>query len=191
MDINILDCTLRDGGYYTNWDFSKSLIEEYLDSMAAVGIEYVELGFRTIGSNSFSGVCAHTTDKFLARIAVPDSVRIAVMVNASDLIAYDGDVEEAIKLMFSNEEQSVVKLVRLACHFEEVERILPAVIELKRLGYMVGVNLMQITQRSSSEIGDLVVRLDEYDFDVIYSSEERLKPPSSDGQIYLRYCRKQ
>ncbi len=23
----ILDCTLRDGGYYTNWDFSPALLE--------------------------------------------------------------------------------------------------------------------------------------------------------------------
>ena len=26
--INLLDCTLRDGGYYNNWDFSEKLISE-------------------------------------------------------------------------------------------------------------------------------------------------------------------
>ena len=25
----ILDCTLRDGGYYTNWDFSPEVIDAY------------------------------------------------------------------------------------------------------------------------------------------------------------------
>tara|TARA_Y100000294_G_scaffold11130_1_gene10230 strand:- start:167 stop:391 length:225 start_codon:yes stop_codon:yes gene_type:complete len=29
-NIKILDCTLRDGGYYNNWDFSKNLISKYL-----------------------------------------------------------------------------------------------------------------------------------------------------------------
>ena len=29
-ELKILDCTLRDGGYYNNWDFSKDLIEDYL-----------------------------------------------------------------------------------------------------------------------------------------------------------------
>ena len=28
--INLLDCTLRDGGYYNNWDFSTDLINDYL-----------------------------------------------------------------------------------------------------------------------------------------------------------------
>ena len=28
----ILDCTLRDGGYYNNWDFSKDLVNQYLKS---------------------------------------------------------------------------------------------------------------------------------------------------------------
>ena len=44
--LKILDCTLRDGGYYNNWDFSRELIEEYLQAMSAAKIEYVELGFR-------------------------------------------------------------------------------------------------------------------------------------------------
>ena len=44
--IKILDCTLRDGGYYNNWHFSKNLVQQYLDTMSETGIEYVELGFR-------------------------------------------------------------------------------------------------------------------------------------------------
>ena len=34
--IKVLDCTLRDGGYYTNWDFSRSTV-----------ILFSELVFRT------------------------------------------------------------------------------------------------------------------------------------------------
>ena len=31
--LKILDCTLRDGGYYNNWDFDQELVEVYLKSM--------------------------------------------------------------------------------------------------------------------------------------------------------------
>ena len=31
--MKILDCTLRDGGYYTNWDFDKNLVDNYIDSL--------------------------------------------------------------------------------------------------------------------------------------------------------------
>ena len=29
--LKILDCTLRDGGYYNNWDFDIDLIREHID----------------------------------------------------------------------------------------------------------------------------------------------------------------
>ena len=41
--INLLDCTLRDGGYYNNWNFSKSFINNYLKTMKVSGKKYVEL----------------------------------------------------------------------------------------------------------------------------------------------------
>jgi len=40
----LLDCTLRDGGYYTNWDFDKSLVDEYIEVMNRLPIDYLELG---------------------------------------------------------------------------------------------------------------------------------------------------
>ena len=44
--IKILDCTLRDGGYYNNWEFKKDLINEYLKVMQLIKVDYVEIGFR-------------------------------------------------------------------------------------------------------------------------------------------------
>ena len=41
--INLLDCTLRDGGYYNNWFFEKELINEYLRVMDMIKIDYVEI----------------------------------------------------------------------------------------------------------------------------------------------------
>ena len=46
--LNILDCTLRDGGYYNNWHFEKDLINEYLKVMSIIKVDYVEIGFRFI-----------------------------------------------------------------------------------------------------------------------------------------------
>jgi isopropylmalate/homocitrate/citramalate synthase len=42
----LLDCTLRDGGYYNDWDFSSQIINNYLAAMDAAEVNVVELGFR-------------------------------------------------------------------------------------------------------------------------------------------------
>ena len=39
--INLLDCTLRDGGYYNNWDFPIDLIEDYLKSLSQSGVRFI------------------------------------------------------------------------------------------------------------------------------------------------------
>ena len=31
--MKILDCTLRDGGYYTNWDFDRNLVDTLYQSL--------------------------------------------------------------------------------------------------------------------------------------------------------------
>lgn len=41
----LLDCTLRDGGYYSAWYFSPALIEVYLIAMKTAQVDVVELGF--------------------------------------------------------------------------------------------------------------------------------------------------
>ena len=55
----ILDCTLRDGGYYNNWDFSIDLINDYLKAMPMAGVDYVELD-SDLFINQHLKVHAHT-----------------------------------------------------------------------------------------------------------------------------------
>ena len=45
MNIKILDCTLRDGGYVNNWDFGKNIAEKMLFCINKSGVEYTEVGF--------------------------------------------------------------------------------------------------------------------------------------------------
>lgn len=43
--INLLDCTLRDGGYINKWHFGERAIRDITKKMALAGIEYFEIGF--------------------------------------------------------------------------------------------------------------------------------------------------
>ena len=125
-NINILDCTLRDGGYYNNWDFSTNLINDYLRSMPLAGVDYVELGFRSLYKSTFKGACAYTKDEFLDTLKIPKKLKVAVMVNASDLLNFGTkDPIKNTRLLFSHKRNSKVTLVRIAAHHYEIKKILP------------------------------------------------------------------
>ncbi len=47
----LVDCTLRDGGFYNNWDFDPALIKKYIHAVRSAGINYLELGYRSKKNN--------------------------------------------------------------------------------------------------------------------------------------------
>ena len=63
----ILDCTLRDGGYYNNWDIDIELIKEHIEVIRSCNIDILELGFRSLINKQYKGPLAFTTDDFLEK----------------------------------------------------------------------------------------------------------------------------
>jgi 4-hydroxy 2-oxovalerate aldolase len=147
-----LDCTLRDGGYYNSWNFEMPLIEDYLAAMSCVGVDYVELGFRSYDTKAFKGPCAYTTDTFLDNLDIPKGLNIGVMMNASEVIKHPDGIIHGLKTIFLPASESMVSLVRFACHAHEIEDILEGCTFLKEQGYAVGLNLMQISTLNDHEI---------------------------------------
>ena len=84
--LKVLDCTLRDGGYYNNWNFSIHLINKYLKVMSDIKVDYVEIGFRSLERKEFRGPCAYTTDQFLNDLKIPKTLKVGVMINGAELI---------------------------------------------------------------------------------------------------------
>jgi len=170
--IKILDCTLRDGGYYNNWDFSNFLINNYLKATAAAGVDYVELGFRSLDKTSFKGACAYTKDDFIENLNIPKKLKIAVMVNASELISYKTkNPIKNIRLLFNHKKKSKVNLVRIAAHYFEIFKIIKVIKQLKKLGYKVALNIMQIADRSDQEIQSISKIISKTPLDIIYFAD--------------------
>lgn len=169
--IKFLDCTLRDGGYYNNWDFSPSLIEKYLVAVQASGVDIIELGFRTLKNEGFKGACAFTKDDFIRSLCVPDECTLSVMVNAAELVG-DVSLDKALGRLFpQSAPHSPVGLVRIACHSNEFRSVLPAANWLKNRGFKVGFNLMQVADLSESQIISLASSAKEYPIDVLYFAD--------------------
>jgi 4-hydroxy 2-oxovalerate aldolase len=187
----LLDCTLRDGGYYNAWDFSVDLINDYLEAMSAISVDYVELGFRSLEANSFKGSCAYTTDNFIRQLNLPSNLKLGVMINASEIVNHNKGLVYAISQLLKPSIKSPLTLVRIACHMHEFESALPACLWLKEMGYEVGINLMQIAERSKDEIEKVANLASQYPIDVLYFADSMgsMSPDhTSDIISTLRHC---
>ena len=50
-NIKLLDCSFRDGGYYNNWKFTYSQLNEYIQKISNSKIDVIEIGFRFFEKN--------------------------------------------------------------------------------------------------------------------------------------------
>ena len=152
LKLKVLDCTLRDGGYYNNWDFSESLVQKYLSAMSMAKVDIVEIGFRFLQQKKSLGKFAYSEDKFLNSISLPSTISYAVMINASDLINYEDGYQKAINILFSKKKDSPIDIVRIASHVVDIKECRLIALALKDLGYKVCLNIMQISSMDSSSI---------------------------------------
>ena len=97
-EVNILDCTLRDGGYYNNWDFSKDLVNDYLKAISESGIKNIEIGFRSLKENKLNGPNFYSTDNYINILKIPKNINIGVMVNVSELIQHQSNYKKILSL---------------------------------------------------------------------------------------------
>ena len=65
--IKLLDCTLRDGGYYNNWNFHFPSVRKYLHQIYSSKIDIVEIGFNFFDKNPNYGHFAYADHKLLKK----------------------------------------------------------------------------------------------------------------------------
>ena len=118
----ILDCTLRDGGYYCDWDFDESIVKKYLTAVSKAKVDIVEIGFRFLPQKGHLGPFAYSTDEYLETLSLPSNLDIAVMVNAKEIIEAEMEVDAVLNLLFSkkSDQMKVYKYrpsrIRRQCH---------------------------------------------------------------------------
>ncbi len=84
-NVKILDCTLRDGGYYTNWWFSDKFVENYLSTISKLPIDIVELGYLSNNIDEF-GIYYHLNKASLskAKSILRKNQKIYAMLNLKE-----------------------------------------------------------------------------------------------------------
>ena len=177
--MKVLDCTLRDGGYYCQWDFDESLVRDYLSSIDGSHVDMLELGFRFLSKDYFCGAFGYTTDDYLLTLNLPERTPISVMVNASDYYGDSFQQEKLINSIFDKKINSPVTMVRVAVVVDDYYIANEISLSLKKLGYIVAVNLMQVSYSHVDKVKKAILSIKQWGaVDVIYLADSfgRLMP---------------
>lgn len=162
----ILDCTLRDGGYTNNWNFSFDYVCKYLNDMKQSNIKKLEIGYRSLVNNKEYGIHWTTPDDYIKTFNIDKDISIGVMVNVKEI---SDDVDRYLSLLFPI--KSRIDFVRLAVHVYDIEKVSPCVNWLKKQGYEVHVNVMKISEYSLDVISSVVSTVSDTNADVLYFAD--------------------
>jgi 4-hydroxy 2-oxovalerate aldolase len=137
----LLDCTFRDGGYYTNWEFPDDLVKDYLAALADLPITAIELGYA--GKGPGAGRFGNLDNRKVRALRGATTALMAVMLDAKD---YFADADPGVKLdqVLGQRCGGGIDAIRLAVHFRDAPRCGPLLKALSARGYRVFLNLMQI-----------------------------------------------
>lgn len=133
--VSILDCSLRDGGYYTNWDFDKKLVDDYLLAMNKLPVDIIEIGYKSPTKQNYSGAYFYLPDFIIEGIKTKTNKDLAIILNEKDIKLTE--VETLLKTIIGH-----IKMIRLAVAPNNLDRGLKLAKRVKELGFQVAFNLM-------------------------------------------------
>ena len=138
----ILDCTLRDGGYYTNWDFNSETVDAYIQAMNVLPIDYLELGYRNNPTNEYMGKFGYCPVSVLKHIRQTCTKKLDVMLNEKS--TKPEDLDSLLKPIMG-----LVDMIRIAIDPKNFDRAVVLAKAVKAMGFEVGFNVMYMSKWST------------------------------------------
>lgn len=152
--MEILDCTIRDGGYYTNWDFDREHIKTYLMSFNSLPVEYLEVGYRNPKLKGYNGEYYHCPLQTLNFLKEHSNKKLAIILNEKDIRLEMVD-------MLLDPCQGIIDMVRMAIDPVNFERAIELAKTVKAKGFEVAFNVMYMsTWDNHPEMMDRLQQLD-------------------------------
>jgi 4-hydroxy 2-oxovalerate aldolase len=153
--MKVLDCTIRDGGYINNWNFSKKDVMNIYKSVSDAGVDYIEIGF--ISPEKKGGKWNHLSKTDVTSIFKDyKGIDIGVMIN------YNKPTLEI---------PDMVKLVRVAVHRDKALEAIDFTEQISDKGYTTSIQLMGFSTMSSNEINEICDRLTRSSIDYAYVAD--------------------
>ena len=151
--INLLDCTLRDGGYINNWNFGYEVICAILRKLCMSNVEYVECGYLSEKKGGDENYTQYKSFDAVRKVTAETNgkQRFAVMI---DYGQYEIDhIPDAV-------EESPI--IRVCFHKKDADGAMLYCKQLMEKGYTVFVQPMASLNYSDVEFVEMIERVNEF-----------------------------
>ena len=177
--IKIMYCTLRDGGYYTNWDFSRNMVDDYCTLIKGLPVDYVEIGYRNTLKKIYHGEYYYLPLETLKNFKNKNfDKKVSIMLNTKEI-----KPDDIAKLV--GEIHEYIDLVRFAVSPDNVNDALELVDMVSEYDLDIALNLMYISKLDNSSVNNICDTLQKIDKKLSY-----LYLVDSYGGIYPSELRK-
>ena len=154
-DLQILDCTLRDGCYCNQWRFGEENIQKISHGLVDAGVEIIELGFLTNKVAYDPDVSKYTTMEEAARM-IPANRAGKLFVCMTNYGEYEADD-------IPEWDGSSVDGLRVAFHKKDLLPALELCKGIQQKGYKVFIQAMVSLNYSDEEFLDLIRKVNEFE----------------------------
>jgi 4-hydroxy 2-oxovalerate aldolase len=147
-EINVLDCTIRDGGLMNNSQFEDDTVRAVYDACVAGGVDYMEIGYKA-SKRLFS-----KDDYGAWRFSDEDDIRRVIGDNDTSLkISVMADAEKCdYKTDILPRDESVIDLIRVACYIHQIPLALDMIKDAHDKGYEACLNIMSVSVVQEHEL---------------------------------------
>ncbi len=149
----VLDCTLRDGGYVNNWKFGQKNIKNIISNLYEANIDYIECGFVNENVETTTGISKfHSIDDVNKILPKKIKTNYAIMINYGSV-----DINDV-----PNYNGNGVNCIRVAFHKKDLSSALDYCKVIKEKGYKVFVQAMVSLSYTESEFLYLINKCNEF-----------------------------
>ena len=153
----LLDCTLRDGGYLNNWEFSPEFGRSIYRELSAAGVDIIELGFLYNDGGYFKSL---TPDKVSYLTQDTDASEACVMI---DYGKCDYNLPPKNKTNIS--------MIRIAVHKHYLYHAFDLCKRIADDGYKTSVQMMNFPSYRREEVVDALEKACDLKIDYLYVAD--------------------
>lgn len=162
--IQLLDVTLRDGGYKTNFHFPLDFIRKVLTTLDQSGVEYIEVGYRNgsfkpLANIGQTGLCGKNYLLYCRKFI--KSAKLTIIYHPINI--QQSDLEEM--------RECGVDCVRICFPAKNLDFGFQSIEIAKKFDFEVIVNITRASEYSIEQLLDMTLAISKYNIKTIYLAD--------------------